>query len=126
MTWYRFGEWIIKRRFMVLLVLGAMTVFFGYFAAQTQLVTSFGDLLPQSHPFVKIHNKYSGTFGGANNINIMIQVKEGSIFTVETLNKIWKMTEGLDKVSGVLTMLSTTAPCAISRLPPAAPCGRSR
>ena len=46
MTWYRFGEWIIRRRFLVLIVIGAMTAFFGYFAAKTELVTSFGDLLP--------------------------------------------------------------------------------
>src|SRR5262249_19844108 len=68
MAWYRFGEWNIERRFRVLLVVGALTVFFGYFAAQTQLVTSFGDLLPKNHPFIKSYEKYEEFFGGTNTV----------------------------------------------------------
>ena len=98
---YWLGDKLIDYRHPVSIVVILVTAVFAYWGSQLQLVTSFGDLLPQNHPYIKIHNKYSGTFGGANNINIMIQVKEGSIFTVDTLNKIWKMTEGLDKVYGV-------------------------
>jgi predicted RND superfamily exporter protein len=98
---YWLGDKLIDYRHPVSVVVIIVTALFAYWGFQLQLVTSFGDLLPQDHPYIKIHNRYSGTFGGANNINVMIQVKEGSIFTVETLNKIWKMTEGLDKVYGV-------------------------
>ncbi|HVO23418.1 MAG TPA: MMPL family transporter [Candidatus Margulisiibacteriota bacterium] len=98
---YWLGDKLIEYRHPVSVVVILVTAVFAYWGFQLQLVTSFGDLLPQDHPYIKIHNRYSGTFGGANNINVMIQVKEGSIFTVETLNKIWKMTEGLDKVYGV-------------------------
>ena len=98
---YWLGDKLIEYRHPVSVVVIIVTALFAYWGFQLQLVTSFGDLLPQDHAYIKIHNRYSGTFGGANNINVMIQVKEGSIFTVETLNKIWKMTEGLDKVYGV-------------------------
>ena len=98
---YWLGDKLIDYRHPVSVVVLVVTALFAYWGFQLRLVTSFGDLLPQDHAYVKIHNKYSGTFGGANNINVMIEVKEGSIFTVETLNKIWKMTEGLDKVYGV-------------------------
>src|SRR6202167_6139250 len=81
MTWYRFGEWILRWRFMVLAVVGALTAFFGYFAAQTQLVTSFGDLLPQNHPFIQIAHKYDEYFGSVNNVTIMIEAREGTIYT---------------------------------------------
>jgi len=101
MTWYRFGEWIIKRRFMVLLVLGALTVFFGFFAAKTQLVTSFGDLLPQNHPFIQIYHKYESYFGGTNNVVIMIEARRGTIYTPEIIGKIARMTRNLDLVYGV-------------------------
>ena len=77
MTWYRFGEWILRWRFMVLAVVGALTAFFGYFAAQTQLVTSFGDLLPQNHPFIQIAHKYDQYFGSVNNVTIMIEAQRG-------------------------------------------------
>jgi len=98
---YWLGDKLIDYRHPVSIVVLLVTAVFAYWGFQLHLVTSFGDLLPQDHPYVKIHNKYSGTFGGANNINIMIQVKDGSIFTPETLNKIWSMTQGLDKVYGV-------------------------
>ena len=101
MTWYRFGEWIIKRRFMVLLVLGAMTVFFGYFAAQTQLVTSFGDLLPKNHPFIKTYQKYEEFFGGTNNVTIMVEAREGTIYTHDIIQKIANMTRDMDLVYGI-------------------------
>lgn len=97
----RLGELLIKYRFPVVALVTVVTIFFGYHAAQLEMKTSFGDLLPQGHPYIKIHNRFSGTFGGANNIMIMLEVKEGTIFTVETLNKIWGMTEALDKVYGV-------------------------
>jgi predicted RND superfamily exporter protein len=97
----RLGELLIKYRFIIVAFVSVITVFFAYHAAQLEMKTSFGDLLPQAHPYIKVHNRFSGTFGGANNVMVMLEVKEGSIFTVDTLNKIWKMTEGLDQVYGV-------------------------
>jgi predicted RND superfamily exporter protein len=98
---YWLGDKLIDYRHPVSIVVILVTSLFAYWAFQLNLVTSFGDLLPQDHPYVKIHNRYSGTFGGANNINIMLEVKDGTIFTPEVLNKIWDMTQALDKVYGV-------------------------
>ena len=101
MTWYRFGEWILRRRFVILGVVGAFTAFFGYFAAQTQLVTSFGELLPQNHPFIKIAHKYDQYFGSVNNVTVMIEAKEGTIYTAPIINKIVQMTRDMDLVYGI-------------------------
>jgi uncharacterized protein len=101
MTWYRFGEWILRWRFLVLAVVGALTAFFGYFAWQTQLVTSFGDLLPQNHPFIKVAHKYDQYFGSVNNVTIMIEAKEGTIYTPDIIRKIVKMTQDMDLVYGI-------------------------
>src|SRR6478736_2480361 len=98
---YWLGDQLIEWRNPVMILVIIVTALFAYWAAQLRLVTSFGDLLPQSHEYIKIHNRFSASFGGANNIMIMIEVKDGSIFTPETLNKIWRMTTGLDKVYGV-------------------------
>jgi predicted RND superfamily exporter protein len=101
MTWYRFGEWILRRRFIVLGVVGVLTAFFGYYAAQTQLVTSFGELLPQNHPFIKIAHKYDEYFGSVNNVTVMIEAKEGTIYNTEIIKKIVQMTRDLDLVYGI-------------------------
>src|SRR2546428_10158411 len=84
-----------------MIVVMIVTGYFAYLSSQLKLETSFGDLLPQSHPFVQIHNKYAGTFGGANNIQLMVEAREGDIFNVQTLARIYKITEEVDRVYGV-------------------------
>jgi predicted RND superfamily exporter protein len=98
---YWLGERLIQYRNPIMVIVLAVTALFAYWSFQLKLETSFGDLLPQSHPFVQIHNKYAGTFGGANNIQLMVEVKEGHIFTVPTLARIYKITEAVDQVYGV-------------------------
>ena len=98
---YWLGERLIDHRHPIMIIVLAVTALFGYWAFQLKLETSFGDLLPQTHPFVQIHNKYAGTFGGANNVQLMIEVKDGDIFTVPTLARIYKITEAVDQVYGV-------------------------
>jgi predicted RND superfamily exporter protein len=98
---YWLGEKLIDYRHPVMIVVLILTGYFAWCSFQLKLETSFGDLLPQTHPFVQIHNKYAGTFGGANNIQLMVEVKDGDIFNVPTLVRIYKITEELDKVYGV-------------------------
>src|SRR4029077_11624788 len=98
---YWLGERLIDYRHPVMIVVLIITAYFAYLSFQLKLETSFGDLLPQSHPFVQIHNKYAGTFGGANNIQLMVEVKDGDIFTVPTLDRIYRITEEMDRVYGV-------------------------
>jgi len=98
---YWLGERLIDYRHPVMIVVLIVTGYFAWLSFQLKLETSFGDLLPQSHPFVQIHNKYAGTFGGANNIQLMVEVKDGDIFTVSTLDRIYKITEEMDRVYGV-------------------------
>lgn len=101
MTWYRFGEWILRWRFIVVGVVAALTAFFGYYAAQTQLVTSFGELLPQNHPFILVAHKYDQYFGSVNNVTIMIEAKVGTIYTPAIIGKIVQMTRDMDMVYGI-------------------------
>jgi hypothetical protein len=98
---YWLGEKLIQHRHPVSIVVLLITGLFGYWSFQLKLETSFGDLLPQAHPFVEVHNKYAPTFGGANNVQIMVEVEQGNIFTTETLARIYRMTEAVDQVYGV-------------------------
>lgn len=98
---YWLGDKLIEYRHPVSILVLLVTGLFAYWAFQLRLVTSFQDLLPQTHPYIEIHNRFSGTFGGANNIVVMVEVKEGTIFNAKTLTKIWNVTDGLDKVYGV-------------------------
>ncbi|MEW6268976.1 MAG: MMPL family transporter [Thermodesulfobacteriota bacterium] len=101
---YWLGRKLIEKRVPVMIGVTLVTAFFAYHTYQlvnAGFVTSFGDLLPQSHEFMKVHNKYAGTFGGANNVMVMFEVNDGHLFNVNTLTRIYRMTEELDKVYGV-------------------------
>jgi hypothetical protein len=100
-TLYRLGEKLIEKRTTVLLAVTIATLIFAGFALRLDMVTRFDELLPHNHPFIQVHNQYAPTFGGANTISIMLEVKEGTIFTKETLTKIFEITQRLDKVYGV-------------------------
>ena len=73
---YSLGKKIIEKRTTILIAVSIVTLIFAIFALRLDMVTRFDELLPQSHPFVKVHNQYAPMFGGANMIRIMVEVKE--------------------------------------------------
>ncbi len=97
----KFAELIIKNRFLVLLVSLAITAFFAYHATFLTISTNFNDLLPQTHPYIKMHNDFRKTFGGANFLVIMLSVKKGDIFNQNTLEKVCFITTELEAIPGI-------------------------
>ncbi len=100
-TLYVLGEWLLARRRSVALLAVVFTALMAWPASRVEMSTSFGDLLPYHHPFIEVHRKYAEKFGGANNLTIMVEAREGTIFTRRTLGKIFAMTQELDKLPGV-------------------------
>ncbi len=97
----RIANFVIGWRFSILMAVIAITLFFAYQITKLRVFTDFGDLLPQSHPYVKIHNKFREIFGGANLLLISVEVKEGTIFNKKTLSTIKNISEELVKIPGV-------------------------
>jgi uncharacterized protein len=95
------GRALIRWRVAVLSAVAVVTLFFGYHAVQLQLLSRFDELLPANHPYIAVHRQFAKTFGGANTVLLMLRVRQGDIFNVTTLDKIWAMTEEIDKIYGV-------------------------
>jgi hypothetical protein len=55
-----------------------------------------------------LHNSIRDTFGGANIINLSVEVKQGTIFTNETLARIHRITQSVDEVSNINHNLVTS------------------
>src|SRR4029450_12293378 len=89
---YWLGDKLIDYRHPVSILVLLVTPVFAYWAMQLRPAPRLGDLLPQDHEYIKIHNRFSGSFGGANNIMVMLEVKDGTILTPETVNEIWQQT----------------------------------
>jgi predicted RND superfamily exporter protein len=96
----RVAEWIVKKRFSVLISLAMVTLGFCFASLKIEMYTAFSDLLPTDHPFISVHNRFSKVFGGANLVLLSVEVKEGDIFNPQTLEKIKKLTELLELMHG--------------------------
>jgi uncharacterized protein len=97
----RFADFVIRRRLLVLCIIGAITLAFGWECRKLTISTNFNELLPQDHEYIKIHNEFRETFGGANFLVMMVSVKEGDIFNAKTLEKVRHITNELEKVPGI-------------------------
>ncbi len=96
-----FAQTLVKYRLAVIGIIGLITLFFFYHCLQLPIRTSFSDLLPQKHSFIKVHNKIRNIFGGANQVLLMVQVRDGDIFNTQTLEKVKWITRELEKIPGV-------------------------
>ena len=96
----KIASFIVNKRLILGILLILMTVFFCYKLTSVKLATDLGDLLPQKHPYVKLHNSFRAIFGGANIIFIDVEVKEGDIFNEKTLKKISRISDSAMYIPG--------------------------
>ena len=87
-------------RIVLGLILG-LTIFFGLQIPGIKMFSDFADQLPQSHPYIQLHNQIKDNFGGANVIIVGVEVKDGDIFSNETLRLINDVTQAVDRLPGV-------------------------
>lgn len=85
----------------VLALLLLVTLFFATKIPGVRMYSDFADLLPQEHPYIKLHNQIRDSFGGANNIILSLAVKEGDIFSDDVLKRIDRITQKVDQLPGV-------------------------
>jgi predicted RND superfamily exporter protein len=94
---------LIKNRMLVVLAVAISTAIMAYLASHVEVKTVFSDLLPKNHPYVEVNQKFKSTFGGSNMVSIMVEVQDGDIFKKEVLEKVQKLTVGLQQVDAVDT-----------------------
>ncbi len=90
----RFADFIIEKRLPILIGIILVTLFFLYQVVTNLTVkTIFPDLLPKNHAYINLHNEIRNKFGGANQVIIMVQVRDkedggkyDDIFNHETLS----------------------------------------
>jgi hypothetical protein len=94
-------RFLLAYRWPVLTAALAFSVFLGYHLSNTVIQMNFFDLYPPHHPYMQLMRKHPRMFGSANVLVVGVEVKDGDIFNVETLNKIDRLTVALLETSGV-------------------------
>jgi predicted RND superfamily exporter protein len=90
---------IVSTFFFFWPILNTITSAFGYElpGPVVRIDTNARDQWPQ-HPFINAQDKFAAKFGSATGVAIGVVVKEGTIFTPETLQKIDRITKSIDGV----------------------------
>ena len=89
-------------------LVGVVTLFCLVQVSGVKMYSDFADLLPQSHPYIQLHNEIKDGFGGANVIIVGVSVDSGDIFSNETLKLIHQVTQAVDELPGVNHNLVTS------------------
>src|SRR5262245_25633319 len=81
--------WLVAHTSWVVTAVVVVSVGLGLAALRLSLEFHAGDLLPQGHPFIAVHNRYHRNFSEANTLTVMVEAREGTIFTVPILTTIF-------------------------------------
>jgi len=101
-------SFVFRHPRLYLSAIALATAFFAFQLRALQMYSEFSDLLPQTHPYIVLHNQIKDTFGGANVIIVGVEVTKGDIFTNETLAQIHRITQEVDTLPGVNHNLVTS------------------
>jgi len=96
----RLATFIVQKRAAILWIINLVTFFFFYHALKIEMYTAFSDLLPRDHPYIRVHNEFWKTFGGANVVLISVEATDGDIFNPAVLEKVKKLTETIERIPG--------------------------
>jgi len=105
----KLARWIVRHRALVASLLILSTGFF-FYPILNLITTSLGFPLPgpivridtrerdlwPDHPYIHAQDKFTAKFGSSSLVAVGVIVKEGTIFTPETIAKIDRITKRLD------------------------------
>src|SRR5258706_11735390 len=88
---------VLRWRWPLLAGIAVLTgIFVGLTAERMTIRPSFFDLYPPDHPYIRLYTKYRSAFGTANVVQLVLEVKEGDLFTdPATIRKIDRLTLAL-------------------------------
>lgn len=97
--WFSHG--LIRYRYGFLSICLIVSLFFSYHLKNLSFRTNLGDFYPLKHPYLQVQNQLNKIFGGLNQVSIAIEVKDGTILNIDTLNKAWQITNLLYLTDGI-------------------------
>ena len=98
----RYGQYIVKLRWLVMLLVVLVTLFLFSFLGKLKLDMDPDMWAPQSHPYVKTTKQLEHLFGGTNFTVIGIIPLKGDVYQPEVLAKIQRIQAGIEKIKGVI------------------------
>ena len=96
----RTAHFLIRYRWHYIILCGVITVLAIIGSTRMEFRTSFSDLLPKHSTVIDTFKQYS-QFSTPINVEILIKVKNGTIYTPDTLARIWRLTRAIDLIPSI-------------------------
>ncbi len=97
----RTADFLLRWRWQVIVIYAMLTGFFSVgvmrIAHRFQAQTSVADLIPAHNRVTDVFKRYQ-SFSKPATVEILLKVKSGTIYTPQTLARIWRITRELDLV----------------------------
>ena len=103
--WQKIGEWVLRNRLSLLIILFATTAVMGYFASKVKMSYNFANAIPVDNPKYKEYLSFKEKFGEDGNI-LAIGFQSENLFVPEQFNRLARLHDSLKKVPGVEDVLS--------------------
>lgn len=92
---------LFGHRRKVLTVFFAITVVLGYFASHLRPDAGFDKLLPTNNAYIDTYKRTQAQFGGGNVLLVVLESKNGDIFSADFFDKLKKLTDDVFFLPGV-------------------------
>jgi uncharacterized protein len=103
--WSKLALFIIRFRTALLVLIGAITVVMGYYAARVEMSYDFARTVPLNDPDMVFFNRFKQQFGEDGNM-MALGFKDSALYKLENFQKIKELSNNLRKIEGVNEVLS--------------------
>ncbi|MDE3144496.1 MAG: MMPL family transporter [Bacteroidota bacterium] len=103
--WYKLGQFILKFRLSLLIILIAATAVMGYFASQVKLSYDFSRAVPIDNRKYIEYQEFLKRFNGDGNV-LAIGFETNEFYTPQVFDAVSKLHQNLKKIISVETVLS--------------------
>jgi len=94
------AHFLIRYRWQYIILCTILTVVALVGSTRMEFRTSFSDLLPKHSKIIDTFKEYA-QFSTPINVQILIKVKKGTIYTPDTLARIWRLTREIDLIPSI-------------------------
>src|SRR6478672_10214613 len=103
--WQLLGQFILKYRLPLLLILLSLTSFMAYHASKVELSYEFARAIPTDHPKYKTYQEFRKKFGEDGNL-LVIGIQTDKLFQEKTFNSYSSLQKALKGINGVEDIIS--------------------
>jgi len=102
--WESLARWVLRWKYLLLVILALLTAFFAYHASQVKLSYEFAKAIPLDNPKYKAYQSFKRTFGEDGNL-MVIGLQTDSMFRENFFNDYANLSRDIGGVHGVEDVL---------------------